>query len=178
MSSERRTRRATDKSPKSVGGKKGVRRWEPHLAIPAAYMYSQGASDHEVAFGLGVTHPTITYWLKVHPEFRKAKFEAGRFVEARLANCMVQAAEGARRTEITEVWDEVEEVWKPRLRKTIELPPDYRAALAWLHARAPEQWQEKQQVVLEVDSNTAAILDEGRERMKEIIAGIRGETDG
>ena len=72
MKGETRTRRATGKSPKSSDGKRGVRKWEPHLAIPAAYMYSMGASDHEVAFGLGVTHPTVTYWLKVHPEFRKA----------------------------------------------------------------------------------------------------------
>lgn len=141
-------------------------------------MYSMGATDHEVAFGLGVTHPTVLYWLKVHPEFRKAKYEAGAFVEARLANAMIQVAEGARKVEIVENYDADTGTWVPCKRKVTELPPNHQAALAWLHARKPDVWQEKQQVVVEVDTETAAYLDAGRERMMKIIEGLQGDSDG
>ena len=163
------TRSGGHRQKATDGRGNGVVKYAPHLAIPAAYMYALGASDDEVAAGLGVSQSSVLRWARVHPEFAKARRESKAFVEARLANALLQSAEGARKTELVEVYDPDTNTWTPKQRKVTELPPNPQAAMAWLHAQHPDNWREKQEIVVEVGSDTASLLQHARERMAQRI---------
>ena len=165
MRGARQTTRSGALRQKSADNTRGVAKYEPHLAIAAAYMYAQGASDDEVAAGLGVSQSSVLRWAKTHPEFSKARSESKLFVKARLANALISSAEGARKIEIVESWNPETKVWEPTKRKVTELPPNPAAILAWLQAQEPREWKQKQEVVVEVGTDTAALLQSARERM-------------
>ena len=159
-----------------AGTNRGVHKYHPHMAIAAAYMYAQGASDYEVAEGLGVGRATIHRWARVHPEFGKARSESSLFVEARLANALINSAEGARKVEVVEIWDGENSTWRPERRKVTELPPNPQAILAWLHARNPDKWRDKQEIEVSVDTKTAELLDAGRARMQRVIEELQANV--
>ena len=178
MNGPLKTTRNGDKDIRSATGRTGRGKYNAHLAIPAAYMYMMGASDEEVAIGLGVTHATVVKWTKIHPEFAHAKRESHSFVKARLANALINAAEGAQKVEVVEEYNSDDNTWTPIKRKTTEMPPNPQAAIAWLHAQASDEWRAKQEIKVEVDQTVVDLLHAGRERMAAKLRELIRDGDG
>lgn len=150
-------------------------KYDPQYSVAAAYLYAGGRTDEEVADAIGVRMTDVQHWKKTIPEFQEAARNSSVFVEARLANSVMQAAtEGIKLVEIVEVVDETTGKWVPKSRKTKEVPPDSKLAIAYLERR--HGWSAKQEVRVEVDTTTQDILAEGRERMRAEIERVQNEN--
>lgn len=165
--------------PTCKGGvvRSGETPWSEQIPHTAAYLFGSGRSDLEVADALGVKLKTLNRWIRTVPEMAHARENSRAHVEARLADALMVAAEGAVKVEVTEALDEETGEWVAHTRKRTNLPPDPRAATAYLERRHGEDWKAKQEIVLQPDEETRAVLEEGRERMMAAIRGAQGRGE-
>ena len=118
------------------------RAYRREFADQATKLCTLGATHEEVAAFFGVVRQTIYKWERTHPEFAQALAEGIKHAADRVEHSLFRCAVGYTR--------EVVKVFFPRGKSEPvlvpyeeQVPPDARAALAWLKHRCPDAWRER-----------------------------------
>lgn len=119
-----------------LGGRPTV--YEEKFAAQAKLLASLGATDMEQAQFFGVSIRTLHRWKIERPEFRKALEMGKDEADDKVEKSLYQRATGYTfdSEKILVVEGEVQ-----RLETLEHVPPDTKAALAWLYNRRPDKWR-------------------------------------
>jgi hypothetical protein len=102
----------------------------------------QGATDPEIAEGLGIGTATYYRWKHEHPEFREATRLGKEAADDRVERSLYHRALGYSH-EAVKIFmpaGAAEPVYAPY---TEHFPPDTAAASLWLRNRRPDQWRDR-----------------------------------
>ena len=146
--------------------------YEPGMASKAAVIWEAGGNNKEVAEALGIHVRTLQAWLKSFPPLAEAKECAGDHLERKLMQSLLEVCNGTEKVEFVESY--IDGQWVPTSRKTTSMPADPKAIQFWLQSRLPHRWKQRQEIEVSVDRSLVEELNEGRERLQKLIAGIAG----
>ena len=112
---------------------------EEGLTLVSAWA-RQGATELELARRMGVRAATLAKWRLKSPALDAAVLRGQAWADAAVEQALLQRALGFTVTERSE-----EETASGLKTKSSEkyIPPDLSAQLAWLRARCPQRWGEK-----------------------------------
>lgn len=127
--------------------------YTPELAKTAAALCKLGATNAEIANGLGVACSTVELWMVKHPEFGAAVKTAKAVADARVERSLYQRACGYECDEI-DIRVVGSQVVQTPIRK--RYPPDVVACIFWLKNRRPDLWREKRDGVDDLTPEAAA----------------------
>lgn len=132
--------------------------YRPEFSETAHQLYSQGATDLEVADALGIASSTLYLWQQKHPEFSEAIKLGKEPADARVERSLYNRAVGYSFDAVKIMQDKGTPVIVPYRE---HVPPDVGAATKWLASRKPEQWRETQRLEHElVNVGDSASLEE------------------
>lgn len=122
-------------------------KWHPAYVAIVRKMCQLGATDQDLAEGLGISRRTIDVWKHEHPEFLAA-LELGKDqANGRVERSLYSRANGYSHPD-TKVLVIAGKVHAHEYIK--HLPPDVLACIFWLKNRRPDQWRDK----LDIDQTT------------------------
>ncbi len=125
-------------------------KYDPKYAGFAREMCRLGATDMEVARGLGVSLSVVWRWQAKYEEFFKACVESKDFCDERVERSLYQRAVGYSYPNVKIFNNNGEPVVVPYIEHII---PDVAAQKHWLRARRREQWGDKQELNLKGDES-------------------------
>jgi len=144
------------------GDKRKARsKYLPQYANIAAEMCRLGATDIEVARGLGISLSCLWRWQSQHEEFFRAFLEGKDHCDDRVERALYHRAVGYSHPDLHISNYQGTPVVVPYIK---HIPPDVAAASRWLKSRRKEQWAENQEINLKGD-------DAFNEMWKAISAG-------
>jgi hypothetical protein len=137
----------TARKPKRLHKKPGRKTdYKPEFCKAAAVMVRLGATEREVAEGLGVSEVTLNAWKHKHPAFLKSLKLAKAPADDRVEAALYRRATGYS-------YDSVEIFMvegKPKMVPYVKhVPPDTTAMIFWLKNRKPLDWRDRKAVALE-----------------------------
>lgn len=130
--------------------------YKPEYAVIARKMCAMGATDHDLAEAFGVTTVTIWRWRSSHPEFCRAlKVEKGEF-DDRVERSLAMRAVGYtyQAVKIFMPAGSDAPIYAPY---TEHVPPDPGAAKLWLVNRRGEEWRDKREQHLTIETHEDAL---------------------
>lgn len=131
------------------GKKRGVKsKYRPEYAAFAAEMCRLGATDVEVARGLGISLSCLWRWQGEHETFFRAFLEGKDYCDDRVERALYHRAVGYSYPDLNISTYEGRPVVVPYIKHVI---PDVGAASRWLKSRRKEKWGETQEISLKGD---------------------------
>lgn len=108
----------------------------------------QGLTDEQIAKNMGIKKSTFYDWLKKYPDISESLKKGKAPVDFEVENALYKRAVGFKYEEIETVEEEVDGVFKTRVKRTQKTAlPDTSAIIFWLKNRKPEQWRKMNPVV-------------------------------
>ena len=108
----------------------------------------QGLTNEQIAKNIGVNADTFYTWLKKYPEISESLKKGKAPVDFEVENALYKRAVGFDYEEIETIEEEVDGVFKTRVKRTLRTAlPDTSAIIFWLKNRKPEQWRKLNPVV-------------------------------
>lgn len=108
----------------------------------------QGLTNEQIAKNIGVNADTFYTWLKKYPEISESLKKGKAPVDFEVENALYKKAVGFDYEEIETIEEEVDGVFKTRVKRTLKTAlPDTSAIIFWLKNRKPEQWRKLNPVV-------------------------------
>ena len=108
----------------------------------------QGLTDEQIAKNMGIKKSTFYDWLKKYPDISESLKKGKAPVDFEVENALYKRAVGFEYEEIETVEEEVDGVFKTRVKRTQKTAlPDTSAIIFWLKNRKPEQWRKMNPVV-------------------------------
>lgn len=102
----------------------------------------QGLTDEQIAKNMGIKKSTFYDWLKKYPDISDSLKKGKAPVDFEVENALYKRAVGFKYEEIETVEEEVDGVFKTRVKRTQKTAlPDTSAIIFWLKNRKPEQWR-------------------------------------
>lgn len=135
------------------------------LAERAYALAQQGATDLEIADGLGVNVATYYRWRNLHPEFREATRLGKEACDERVERSLYQRAIGYSH-EAVKIFMPANAEHPVYAPYTEHFPPDTNAASLWLRNRKPDKWRDKQEIEHTGNIEFAERLVKARERSR------------
>lgn len=114
----------------------------------AAEMCRLGATDVEVARGLGISLSCLWRWQATHETFFRAFLEGKDHCDDRVERALYQRAVGYSHPDLHISSYQGQPVVVPYIK---HIPPDVGAASRWLKSRRKDQWGESQELTLKGD---------------------------
>lgn len=160
----------TAKKVRTKPGRPSV--FKPEYSEQAYHLALLGATDSGIARALGVSDRTVDGWKTAHPEFLRSLKAGKEEADATVAKSLYQRALGYSHpaVKIITVADgnnqgsHVEQV-----PYTEHYPPDTTACIFWLKNRQREQWRDKMDHEVRVDSERLKSMSD--EELAAIVAG-------
>ena len=132
-----------------MGKKRGVKsKYKPEYAKFAAEMCRLGATDIEVARGLGISLSCLWRWQGEHEAFFRAFLEGKDYCDDRVERALYHRAVGYSYPDLHISMHEGSPVVVPYIKHII---PDVGAASRWLKSRRKEKWADNQEISLKGD---------------------------
>nr|DAP58336.1 MAG TPA: terminase small subunit [Caudoviricetes sp.] len=108
----------------------------------------QGLTDEQIAKNMGIKKSTFYDWLKKYPDISESLKKGKAPVDFEVENALYKRAVGFKYEEIETVEEEVDGVFKTRVKRTQKTAlPDTSAIIFWLKNRKPEQWRKMNPVI-------------------------------
>lgn len=136
------------------GKPKTTTTYKPEYANFAAEMCRLGATDMEVARGLGISLSVLWHWQGNHEEFFKAFLEGKDFCDDRVQRALYQRAVGYSHPDLHISSFQGRPVVVPYLK---HVPGDVGAQSRWLKARRKGEWADKTEINLTGDDTFNAM---------------------
>lgn len=134
----------------------------------------QGLTNEQIAKNIGINSDTFYAWLKKYPEISESLKKGKAPVDFEVENALYKRAVGFEYEEIETVEEEVDGVFKTRVKRTQRTAlPDTSAIIFWLKNRKPEQWR-KMNIVVEnkLKAETEKLLKEAQSLETEEVAKV------
>jgi hypothetical protein len=152
---------------KNTGGRPTS--YRPEFATQAYHLALLGATNPDVARALGVATSTVDLWIKEKAEFSGALKRGREAADANVAKSLYRRALGYSHKAVKiitvaqggNMGSEVEEI--PYIER---YPPDTTACIFWLKNRRPQEWRDKQELDVKIDSTLAEKLKRARGRRR------------
>jgi transposase len=119
-------------------------------------MAAMGATNEEIAEGMGVSKRTIIRWAKEHESFGKALNEGKGVSDAKVIHSLYQRATGYEYEEEKRIveYDKDGNIKPVKVEKTKKhIPPDVAAQCFWLKNRQREKWQDRPMNYIQSDAD-------------------------
>lgn len=133
-------------------------KYKPEYAGEAKKLCKMGLTDAQLAEFFDVSVVTLNSWKGKHPEFLKSLKVGKAICDDLVERSMYQMAVGYALPEDKVFQYQGEPVIVPTLK---QIPADPGAAKSWLANRRPEDWRDKQEVIIR---GLAERLEEADER--------------
>lgn len=130
--------------------KKTTTTYRPEYATAAAEMCRLGATDMEVARGLGISLSTLWHWQSSQEDFFRAFLEGKDFCDDRVQRSFYQRAVGYSYPDLHISSYQGKPVVVPYLK---HIPGDVGAQSRWLKSRRKDQWADKTEINLSGDES-------------------------
>lgn len=124
--------------------------FDEDMAVDAAAMARQGATDREIAAQLGITTTTIYVWMRRYPYFADAIKQGKVYFDERVERSLGVRAIGYEQS--------VEKVFANGTRMTVveQVPPDTVAQIFWLKNRRRADWKDRHETEIVVPERDAS----------------------
>lgn len=134
----------------------------------------QGLTDEQIAKNMGIKKSTFYDWLKKYPDISESLKKGKAPVDFEVENALYKRAVGFKYEEIETVEEEVDGVFKTRVKRTQKTAlPDTSAIIFWLKNRKPEQWRKMNPVVEnKLRAETEKLLKEAQSLETEEVAKV------
>jgi len=130
-------------------GRAVVDEYRPDLLQVAHSMCRLGATDMELADGLGICLRTLYKWKNIHHEFNLAMQVGKEEADSRVTRALYQRAVGYTFNEL-QYFNVNKELVPKTVRKHI--PPDVTAQIFWLKNRRRHDWRQDGNLPREIES--------------------------
>lgn len=134
----------------------------------------QGLTDEQIAKNMGIKKSTFYDWLKKYPDISESLKKGKAPVDFEVENALYKRAVGFKYEEIETVEEEVDGVFKTRVKRTQKTAlPDTSAIIFWLKNRKPEQWRKMNPVIEnKLKAETEKLLKEAQSLETEEVAKV------
>lgn len=132
----------------------GNSKYRPEYANFAREMCRLGATDVEVARGLGISLSCLWRWQSKYEDFFKAFLEGKDHCDDRVERALYHRAVGYSYPAVKIMNHQGVPVVVPYME---HIPPDVGAATKWLKSRRKEQWGDQQEINITGDESFASI---------------------
>lgn len=142
-----------------------------------------GATDEQIAAGIGISRSTLSEWKKRYPDIADALKKGKEVVDIQVENALLRRALGYQVTETTR-----ERVTLPApaagqpgegmvvtKEVTREVLPDTTAQIFWLKNRRPDRWRDKRDLGVEAAPAENPLTGLSTEELRQLI--LQGERD-
>lgn len=133
---------------------------QPHLELIAGWS-KNGVAAYKIAENLGINDKTLSTYRHKYPELAEALKKGKEEADMQVVNAMHRAAVG--------YWIE-EQIVTPKGDVVVTkkwIAPNPTLAIFWAKNRMPDEWRDKREVVQDVGSNLARLIEESMSRQEE-----------
>lgn len=134
----------------------------------------QGLTDEQIAKNMAVGLSTLKDWKNKYPAILDALKKGKAPVDFEVENALYKRAVGFEYEEIETVEEEVDGVFKTRVKRTQKTAlPDTSAIIFWLKNRKPEHWRKMNPVIEnKLKAETEKLLKEAQSLETEEVAKV------